>query len=72
MACADLWVYNAENFCVSCFDQVASIFHLGGGNKKNYLGPTFSPAHLEPELELFGVDVDNDDFSHHHLAPPRR
>ena len=71
MAGADLWVYNAENFCVSRFDQVASIFQ--GGEIKNYFGPTFSLAHLEPELELFGVGVEgDDDFSHHHLAPPRR
>ena len=28
MARTDLWVYNAENLCVSFFNQVASIFHL--------------------------------------------
>ena len=27
---ADLWVYNAVVFCVSNFNQVASIFHPGG------------------------------------------
>ena len=32
----DLWVYNFEFFGVSIFNQVASIFHLGGGEiKKN-------------------------------------
>ena len=37
VATADLWVYNAENLCVSFFYQVTSIFHLqGGGNKKKY------------------------------------
>ena len=51
VAGADLWVYNAENLCVSFFNQVASIFHLegGGGNKKKffwaYLMNT-SEAHL--------------------------
>ena len=36
VATADLWVYNTENFSVSLFNQVTSIFHLGGGkiNKK--------------------------------------
>ena len=34
VAGADLWVYNADNLCVSFFNQVASIFHLGGGKKK--------------------------------------
>ena len=35
------WVYNAENFCVSFFNQVASIFHLRGGEikKKSFFGP---------------------------------
>ena len=34
VAGADLWVYNAENLCVSIFNQVASIFHLRGGKIK--------------------------------------
>ena len=34
VATADLWVYNAENFCVSFFNQVTSIFHLQGGKIK--------------------------------------
>ena len=40
VATADLWVYNAENFCVSFFNQVTSIFHLRGGKikKKFFLG----------------------------------
>ena len=34
-----LWVYNTENLCVSFFNQVASIFHLGGKEmKKRFLG----------------------------------
>ena len=42
VAIADLWVYNAENFCVSFFNQVTSIFHLrvtrGENKKKFFLG----------------------------------
>ena len=39
VATADLWVYNAENLCVSFFNQVASIFHLEGEEiKKSFLG----------------------------------
>ena len=39
VARADLLVYNAENFCVSIFNQVASIFHFGEGKiKKCFLG----------------------------------
>ena len=39
VARADLWVYNAKNFCVSFFNQVASIFHFGEGKiKKCFLG----------------------------------
>ena len=40
MATADLWVYNAENLCVSFFYQVTFIFHLRGGKiqKKFFLG----------------------------------
>ena len=34
MAQADLWVYNAEIFCVSFFNQVTIIFHLRGGKIK--------------------------------------
>ena len=34
VARADLWVYNAENFCVSFFTQVTFIFHLRGGEIK--------------------------------------
>ena len=34
VATADLWVYNAEIFCVSFFNQVTSIFHLRGGEIK--------------------------------------
>ena len=37
VAGTDLWVYNAENLSVSFFNQVASIFHLAGENKKNGL-----------------------------------
>ena len=36
VAGTDLWVYNAENLSVSFFNQVASIFHLGGENKKKW------------------------------------
>ena len=37
----DLWVYNAENLCVSFFNQLASIFHLGEGEiKKENFGFT--------------------------------
>ena len=38
VARADLWVYNAENLCVSFFYQVTSIFHLRGGkiNKRYF------------------------------------
>ena len=39
VAWTDLWVYNAKNFRVSLFNQIASIFHLGGGKiKKVFLG----------------------------------
>ena len=40
MAGTDIWVYNAENFCVSVFNQVSPIFHLRGGKikKKVFLG----------------------------------
>ena len=40
VATADLRVYNAENFCVSFFNQVAPIFHLREGKikKKFFLG----------------------------------
>ena len=40
MATADLWVYNAENLCVSFFYQVASLFTYEGGGeiKKVVLG----------------------------------
>ena len=41
MAGADVWVYNAEIFCVSFFNQVAFIFHLRGGageSKKVFFG----------------------------------
>ena len=40
MATTDLWVYNAENLCVSFFYQVTFIFHLRGGKiqKKFFLG----------------------------------
>ena len=40
VATTDLWVYNAENLCVSFFYQVTSIFHLRGGEikKKFFLG----------------------------------
>ena len=37
VAGTDLWVYNAENLCVSFFNQVASIFHFGGETKLAYL-----------------------------------
>ena len=36
VAGADSWVYNSEIFCVSSFNQVAAIFHMGGGK----IGPT--------------------------------
>ena len=40
VARANLWVYDAENLCVTFFNQFASIFHLRGGEiKKNW--PTF-------------------------------
>ena len=42
VAGVDLWVYNAEIFCVSFLNQVASIFHLRGGEIKN----KFFLAHL--------------------------
>ena len=45
VAGVDLWVYNAENFCVLFFNQVASIFHLGGGGKV-FLGLPDSQAEL--------------------------
>ena len=40
VATTDLWVYNAENFCVSFFYHVTFIFHLRGGKikKKVFLG----------------------------------
>ena len=38
VATANLWVYNAENFCVSFFNQFASIFtYEGGKSKKKFL-----------------------------------
>ena len=51
MATTDLWVYNAENLCVSFFYQVTFIFHLRGGkNKKKKFGLTYghpiNPSHL--------------------------
>ena len=43
VATADLWVSNAEHFCVSFFNQVTSIFHLWGGgeSKKSFFGPSY-------------------------------
>ena len=40
MAKTDLCVYNTEKFCVSFFNQAASVFNLGGGgsSKKVFLG----------------------------------
>ena len=46
VARTDLWVYNAENLCVSFFNQVAYIFHLRGGKiKKVYFGPAYIVEH---------------------------
>ena len=46
VATADLWVYNAEHFCVSFSNQVASTFHLGGGKiKKKFFGPNYCECH---------------------------
>ena len=44
VATADLWVYDAENLCVSFFYQVTSVFHLRGGKikKRVFFGPTYS------------------------------
>ena len=54
VATADLWVYNAENFCVSFFNQVASTFHLRGGKiKKNvFLGLPNGKYNLSQLLAL--------------------
>ena len=40
VAGTDLWVHDTESFCVFFFNQVASIFHLGGGKIKKKIGPT--------------------------------
>ena len=59
VATADLWVYNAENLCVSFFYQVTSIFHLRGGEiKKSFFGPTYY-AMLKKcsiKLDIFSTD----------------
>ena len=34
VATADLWAYDAKYLCLSFFNQIASIRHLGGGNIK--------------------------------------
>ena len=59
MARADLWVYNAENFCVSFFYQVTSIFHLRrGGIKKNFGLPNIEPINLyNIVINLFQSDA---------------
>ena len=50
VATADLWVYNAENFCVSFFNQVTSIFHLRGGKIRK----SFFWAYLFPIVQFQG------------------
>ena len=53
-ATADLWVYNAENFCVSFFNQVTSIFHLRGGKIKYIYNPTSAQ---EAQVQLYTKDL---------------
>ena len=54
VATVDLWVYNSENFCVSLFNQVTSIFHLRGGKiKKKFGGAYLMHTHL---FWYFAVD----------------
>ena len=59
VATADLWVYNAENFCVSFFYQVTSIFHLRRGEiKKNFGLPNIEPINLyNIVINLFQSDA---------------
>ena len=52
VAGTDLWVYNAENLCVSFFNQVASIFCLLGKEIKKKLGlPTGIPVMVFVKIE---------------------
>ena len=55
VATADLWVYNAENCCVSFSYQVTSIFHLRGGKIKK----KFFWAYLLGMIKIFGRREDN-------------
>ena len=58
VATADLWVYNAENFCVSFFNQVTSIFHLRGGKikKKVFLGlPNVHNLKKQFKFQIIGI-----------------
>ena len=50
VATADLWVYNAENFCVSFFNQVTSIFHLRGGKIKKKFWAYLLPIGTYPRV----------------------
>ena len=51
-------LYNAENFCVSFFNQVTSIFHLWGRKikKKFFFGPTYWTLILLLEISRRNFD----------------
>ena len=61
VATADLWNYNAENFCVLFFNQVIFIFHIWGGKiKKFFLGLTnvHNQAALGGTIRVQGIYED--------------
>ena len=55
VATADLWVYNAENFCVSFFNQVTSIFHLRGEKKKIWGLPNVHNLKKQFKFQIIGI-----------------
>ena len=65
MARADLWVYNAENFCVSVFNQVSPIFHLRGGKIKKKV----FWAYLVCTIEMSTADVECETEWHQNVLP---
>ena len=60
VATADLWVYNAEHFCVPFFNQDTSIFHLRGGKIKKcfFLGLPNAQGDSNQE-DLFWENVED-------------
>ena len=72
MATADLWVHNAENYCVSFFNQVIFIFHLRGGEIKKsfFLGLPIdhnNPFYLRPTKHYAAADDDDYNYTHRAL-----